>query len=705
MSKTVKQQNKLSIKNVNKIFEIDATDNNFDLPILLKIESNKNEKMTYLSQCFTRSLKYNISYTNFTFKYITLVITGALDEEDVEEFEIWLCKNKFDGLTYLFDNFDSIFQNQKMIDYYYKIIDLNCSDSQIKLYNIGKIFESSQACKILCIKPHVNNCTEENKGVLSWMKETNFECVFNIIKTISNDENKMANFLARIDTILNNNKYYLRENFEFNNSLSTMHFLCKIFKSLLKLCETKNNYDLKNLNSVRNDYRKEKNDNIDTQLILTTCRMFVFCCNNQIYLHNQLKNNKLISRLHDKNILNKITKDEEYQKLINNFILSYIKNDIHVNDDFAQDLILYCGNKMLYDSYYDFDMPIIDYLLDIAQGKLNNPHIRHFALIQLIDIIDVKGFLQKHEKIVVTFIKYINEVNFYEYLDTNKCHIHLRNILGKITSICQTLNNNKVIISQKNMETIYLNIHKLAYKTNYYLDDNNTYSNYIEKEKKRNAQKKLIVFSIVSDNLVTINIILTAIMSIINDIVKDINKLNKELIIPLNTGIIQIFKYFSNTKNPLYNFLMQDRESNEIIINILNIMNILKENKYFHEQIQEYKTDLLVILKKINLNADRKKELRKYLKNLQDKNNMEIPEEFLDPILLNEITDPVMIPNVDLVFDKSTIMTQLYNEQINPYTREPLTQSQVEEYNKNDQVIQKIREFTDNYNKWKQDTK
>ncbi len=60
-----------------------------------------------------------------------------------------------------------------------------------------------------------------------------------------------------------------------------------------------------------------------------------------------------------------------------------------------------------------------------------------------------------------------------------------------------------------------------------------------------------------------------------------------------------------------------------------------------------------------------------------------------------------MIPNVDLIFDKSSIISQIYHEKINPYTRELLDENILELYNKNSEIIEKIKEFTDKFTKWK----
>ncbi len=60
-----------------------------------------------------------------------------------------------------------------------------------------------------------------------------------------------------------------------------------------------------------------------------------------------------------------------------------------------------------------------------------------------------------------------------------------------------------------------------------------------------------------------------------------------------------------------------------------------------------------------------------------------------------------MIPNVELIFDKASIMSQIYHEKINPYTREFLDETILDEHNKNPDVINKINLFNKKYYEWK----
>ena len=48
------------------------------------------------------------------------------------------------------------------------------------------------------------------------------------------------------------------------------------------------------------------------------------------------------------------------------------------------------------------------------------------------------------------------------------------------------------------------------------------------------------------------------------------------------------------------------------------------------------------------------------------------PDEFLDPLLLTVMRDPVKLPTSGTVVDRSTIATQLLNSELDPFNRQPL---------------------------------
>ena len=105
--------------------------------------------------------------------------------------------------------------------------------------------------------------------------------------------------------------------------------------------------------------------------------------------------------------------------------------------------------------------------------------------------------------------------------------------------------------------------------------------------------------------------------------------------------------------------------------------------------------DILTIFKeKVNEEKERKK-------NTEEKYSSEIPQQFLDPILFCKINEPVEIPEVKQIVDRYTIMNHLTFSETNPFTNKELSKKDLEEYNKQPEVLQRTDTFKKEFNNWK----
>jgi ubiquitin conjugation factor E4 B len=59
-----------------------------------------------------------------------------------------------------------------------------------------------------------------------------------------------------------------------------------------------------------------------------------------------------------------------------------------------------------------------------------------------------------------------------------------------------------------------------------------------------------------------------------------------------------------------------------------------------------------------------------------DEMEIDYPDEFLDPITQDVMTDPVRLPCGNIM-DRSAILRHLLNDPTNPFTRQPLTPEQL----------------------------
>ena len=85
----------------------------------------------------------------------------------------------------------------------------------------------------------------------------------------------------------------------------------------------------------------------------------------------------------------------------------------------------------------------------------------------------------------------------------------------------------------------------------------------------------------------------------------------------------------------------------------------------------------------------------------KEQQEIELPDEFCDPLMASEIVEPVLLPGTDTIMDKSVISRHLLTDQHNPFNRENLTIDELEQYNSKDDIKEKLKEFNVKKNEWK----
>tara|TARA_B100001093_G_scaffold519716_1_gene610034 strand:+ start:2483 stop:4735 length:2253 start_codon:yes stop_codon:yes gene_type:complete len=83
----------------------------------------------------------------------------------------------------------------------------------------------------------------------------------------------------------------------------------------------------------------------------------------------------------------------------------------------------------------------------------------------------------------------------------------------------------------------------------------------------------------------------------------------------------------------------------------------------------------------------------------------EIPNEFIDPILLVEISDPVELPETKNILNKNTIFNHLIFYQTNPFSGSELNKEKLIEYNKLPEVKDRCLKILGKINEWKEKNK
>lgn len=80
-----------------------------------------------------------------------------------------------------------------------------------------------------------------------------------------------------------------------------------------------------------------------------------------------------------------------------------------------------------------------------------------------------------------------------------------------------------------------------------------------------------------------------------------------------------------------------------------------------------------------------------------------MPSEFCDPILFNDMEHPMELPDMKILVDEWSIMKHVVVEKNNPYTRKSLNIDELFEYQKSEDVVERIREYKERLAKWKEE--
>ncbi len=214
--------------------------------------------------------------------------------------------------------------------------------------------------------------------------------------------------------------------------------------------------------------------------------------------------------------------------------------------------------------------------------------------------------------------------------------------------------------------------------------------------------------------------------------------------------LYELLEYYSVFIDIIYNFVNMSKEfsklieSDEIVSNVALILNL--SYKWITDYIQKQfpaletqarsKMDFVKFGKQITMLINNLKDNKIFVDNIVNdakvydidrfRNNpglsdfiiaieeylkigsddIDYPDEFLDPIMLSKIECPMMLPELDNMFvDKKSIMKHLLIDETNPFTRSKLTIDELNEYNDKPEVVNKINSFREKFKKWLNDYK
>lgn len=677
----------MEISIICNIFDIDNSDDidNNDKLIINKISKYGIE---YLNECYNRSLNHDKMYIEIVNKYITSFSKGVIDHSHKTIFESWILNN--DVIFW-----DIIIKDTKDLEYILDIYN-NCDRlDDIKYKNIERILSLKKTKSIVSQSKYKNGIEEETIGPLSWINN-DIDKVYTTLKPLYEDERSLSALLKKVNRILKLNKYYSYSNLEYLNDKKTcsVEFMFILFNIILRLNNKFKDKELKYKKEFpREEYKTYKSDCVYTKLFVVTSRFYYIFHNTLYNIYNNLNNTiidlrikvelfiyspdileTLLSKIDvymDRfNFIKKNILDNSYDTNIQKFYDKFIDNKIKMGSDFMDSLIMSSLKKILI-----FKKPesskLIDYYFDCIKN-IKIQHISYKIITYICNLIDIHGYNNKENRILESFLLYLSEININEIDEISQdLHDHLVNMLYKMSLLCinDSVNINDHIMINKS-------IYKFSSIIIIYLD-------------------KLKIYEGIDGNILIegFNMLLICFNRLL--LIANIKDFGYEIITPITNILLYIIR--------------NDEKYNSLLKTVFMIINNIKDNKIIDNNFNDDVNHIIKLINDIDLDDKTKNDLSIYFNKIKENNNnntiSEIPEKFLDPLLYTIINEPIMIPKVNLIFDKSSIISHLYHDNINPYTREPLTINEVEEYNKKQDIIDRINKYKKEYEKWKLENK
>jgi ubiquitin conjugation factor E4 B len=112
---------------------------------------------------------------------------------------------------------------------------------------------------------------------------------------------------------------------------------------------------------------------------------------------------------------------------------------------------------------------------------------------------------------------------------------------------------------------------------------------------------------------------------------------------------------------------------------------------------------ILDMVSRVKINNELKSSILNHMERIKNTildTDYNLPDDFIDPFLYTEIKNPVMLPNIDQVFDRSSIMSHLREKSTNPLTNELFTIDDFLQYNDTEKVKHQVNTFLDKKRKY-----
>jgi hypothetical protein len=109
---------------------------------------------------------------------------------------------------------------------------------------------------------------------------------------------------------------------------------------------------------------------------------------------------------------------------------------------------------------------------------------------------------------------------------------------------------------------------------------------------------------------------------------------------------------------------------------------VSEDGRYYKPE--TFKKALRILTRERMINEEQQKQFQQFTSELaerqmqaQQAEDVDIPEEYLDPVMADLMTDPVMLPNSQKIMDRNTIVRIIMSDDHDPFTRTPLKQEEL----------------------------
>jgi hypothetical protein len=332
--------------------------------------------------------------------------------------------------------------------------------------------------------------------------------------------------------------------------------------------------------------------------------------------------------------------------------------------------------------YGDLPKQLLEYVPLIIGGYKNitNQHIRFNAMEILNKLLPINGF-KYFGDIFTNIFKYINEVDFFKWSSAPIATKHHKHIIQTFKFL---LDFNLVVSAEQSViaGTTY-NILKRCFTMLEMINNMNNQS--------VNIYYDIDAILLSMFDIISISLLVYQQIYANNLITNKFKEVDQKYVVLIQ----KIISLFGEKHYVLYRRLHRKDIAKDII-------NIIYDTIYLRidsmiDVLFEYK-DIIIDTAKF-ISSKKKNIIISKLSEYMPK-SIELPEQFMDPITCVEISEPIMIPDSNLVYDAVSILTQIRENGCHPINRKPFSEKELSEYNEILEIKLKLEEFNAEKKKW-----